>query len=230
MNPSVWRRSAGACSGGIEITGAISPGGERAIPWAVLLSELMLQRTRADLVVPVCEQVMRRYPTAPDLADAPSEEVEELLRPLGFLHRNARLQAGAQSCRAGVPRTMDGLLAVPGVGRYAATATLCFAYGRRMAVVDPSVIRSLARLEVFTSTKARPREDSALWAAAQELLPARGARQWNYAVLDHAALICQPRPRCRECPVLEVGRTGLAFVARDSGATPSRVLGGTTGQ
>jgi A/G-specific adenine glycosylase len=196
----------------------------------VLLSELMLQRTRADLVVPVYEQVMRRYPTAADLADAPSEEIEELLRPLGFLHRNARLQAGARSCRAGVPRTMDGLLAVPGVGRYAATATLCFAYARRMAVVDPSVIRSLGRLEVFTSSKARPREDPALWAAAYALLPARGARQWNYAVLDHAALICRPRPRCRECPVLEICRTGLAFVASDRGTPAARGRGGTVGQ
>ena len=138
-------------------------------------------------------------------------------------------QCASSSCGAGVPwwcPKNDGWpLAVPGVGRYAATATLCFAYGRRLAVVDPSVIRLFGRLEVFTSTKVRPREDPALWAAAQELLPARGARQWNYAVLDHAALVCRPRPRCRECPVLGICRTGLALVACDGGTTADRALG-----
>ena len=183
----------------------------------MLLSELMLQRTRADLVVPVYQEVMSRHPTAADFADAPSNELAELLRPLGFLHRNARLQAAAEACRSGVPRTMDGLVAVPGIGRYAATATLCFAYGRRLGVIDPGVIRFLARLGVITSRRGRPRDDPELWAAADALLPGRDARQWNYGVLDHCALVCRPRPRCRDCAILELCPTGRALVARNEG-------------
>jgi A/G-specific adenine glycosylase len=173
-------------------------------PWAVLLAELMLQRTRADLVPRVYQATMRRYPTAADFADAPAAELEVLLRPLGYHHRNARLQAAADACRRRVPRTMAGLLAVPGVGRYGATATLCFAYGRRLAVVDPSVIRVLGRLGLGESSRARPREDPSLWAAADELLPRNAARDWNYAVLDLGTLVCRPVPRCRECPLVDL--------------------------
>lgn len=128
----------------------------------------------------------------------------EAVRPLGYSHRNMRLQAAADACRAGVPRTMGRLMAVPGVGRYAATATLCLAFGRRLAVIDPTIIRLLDRLGLATSDRARPRDDPALWAAAQALLPRRDARTWNLALLDLGALVCQPKPRCPECPLLSL--------------------------
>ena len=193
-------------------------------PWAVLLAELMLQRTRADLVVPVYVEVLRRYPTAAALADAQPDDVEALLRPLGYLHRNARLRAAADACRDGVPRTMAALLRVPGVGRYAATATLSFAFGRRLAVIDPSVIRVLDRLGLGSSLRARPRDDPALWSAATAALPRRGSRKWNYAVLDLGALICRPTPRCPECPLLQVCPTGqeLATVGHSENGVSSR--------
>jgi A/G-specific adenine glycosylase len=177
-------------------------------PWAVLLAELMLQRTRADLVPRVFEQTISRYPTARDFAQAPGDEIERLLRPLGYHHRNARLPLAAKHCVESVPRTMRGLLAVPGVGRYAAAATLCFAYGRRLAVVDPSVIRVVSRLGLGESRRARPRDDPSLWAAADALVPTRAAREWNYAILDLGATICQPKPRCGDCPLLTVCPTG----------------------
>lgn len=183
-------------------------------PWAVLLAELMLQRTRADLVPRIYEETMRRYPTARDFAQAPWEELEPLLRSLGYHHRNARLQLAAKECADGVPRTIDGLLGVTGVGRYAATATLCFAFGRRVAVVDPSVIRVIDRLGFGRSTRARPRDDPSLWAAAAGLLPPRSAREWNYALLDLGAMVCRATPRCAHCPLLECCPTGLARAGR----------------
>lgn len=182
-------------------------------PWAVLLAELMLQRTRADLVVAVYDEAMRRYPSAAAFADAPPKEIADLLRPLGYKHRNKRLQAAAAACREGVPRTMTGLLGVPGVGRYAARATLCFAYGRRLGVVDPSVIRVLDRLDIARSSRVRPREDGELWKAADRLLPARNSRTWNYAVLDLGAVVCRPKPRCPACPLLPLCPTGAAHIA-----------------
>lgn len=168
----------------------------------------MLQRTRADLVPRIYEDVMRRYPTARDFQAAAWDELEPLLRPLGYHHRNARLQQAASECAHGVPQTMDGLLSITGVGRYAAAATLCFAFGQRVSVVDPSVIRVLARLGFAKSLRARPRDDPAVWAAADELLPRTAVREWNYAILDLGASVCRPRPRCHACPLMPVCPTG----------------------
>lgn len=171
-------------------------------PWAVLLSELMLQRTRADLVTPVYVRVMAHWPTALELAEADPGAVADALRPLGLAHRNVRIRAAAAVCaERGVPRTLEGLLEIPGVGRYSATATLCFAYGRHLAVVDPSVIRILGRLGFGVCKRPRPREDPSVWRAATALLPSRGAREWNYAMLDLGALVCRKQPLCAYCPV-----------------------------
>ncbi len=176
-SPGSLHPSAGGSGAGTVSAVGYFPWRRTREPWEVLLAELMLQRTRADLVVPVYDSAMRRYPTAAAFADAPNDDLADLLRPLGYHHRNARLRAAARACSSEVPRTMAGLMSVPGVGRYAATATLCFAYGRRLAVIDPSVIRVLARLHLGTSQRARPRDDPALWAAADQLLPSRGARE-----------------------------------------------------
>lgn len=184
----------------------------RGDPWQVLLAELLLQRTRADLVAPVYDRLLARWPSAAELAAADHGEVAELLSPLGFDHRNRRIQAGASACADGVPRTVEGLLKVPGVGRYASTATLCFAYGRRLALIDPTIIRVLDRLGLAASTRARPRDDLAVWDSAQALLPARDARTWNYAMLDLGSLVCRARPRCDECPLLDLCPTGRATI------------------
>jgi A/G-specific adenine glycosylase len=173
----------------------------------------MLQRTRADLVVPVYEEVIERYPSAGALAQAPPREVENLLRPLGYSHRNARIQAAARACEEGVPRTLPGLLAIPGVGRYAASATLCFAFGRRLAIVDPNVIRVLDRLGLGSSIRSRPRDDPSLWEAANVLVPRGAAREWNFGLLDLGALVCRPKARCNECPLLSWCPTGASSVS-----------------
>lgn len=178
----------------------------------MLLAELLLQRTRADLVVSIYERLLQRWPTAQSLAGAEPGDVAAVLRPLGFEHRNRRIQAAARACGEGVPRTLDGLLAIPGVGRYAASATLCFAYRRRMAVIDPTVIRILERLELAKSTRSRPREDAAVWEAAQAVMPSKDARTWNYAMLDFGALVCRVRPRCLECPLVSLCPTGQALM------------------
>jgi A/G-specific adenine glycosylase len=170
-------------------------------PWPVLLAELMLQRTRADLVVPVYRAVTAAYPTAAALADAEPNEVRRLAWPLGLHHRLPRLQAAAAAVRDGVPTTPQGLLAVPGVGPYAANATLCFAFGRRVPIIDANVLRVLSRLTGLASERSRPRDDPQAWAHAGALLPARRVREWNCALLDLSALVCRPRPNCSVCPL-----------------------------
>lgn len=177
------------------------PWRQTADPWHILLAELMLQRTRADLVSPVFIEVTNRWPSARDLSAADPAEFCEVVRPLGLTHRFARLQAAAEACERGVPRTYDALLQVPGVGRYVATATMCIAFGRRMAVVDPAVIRYLERFAGVTSNRSRPRMDEQYWSLATQMMPGRRAREWNFAVLDLSATVCRPAPRCQTCPM-----------------------------
>jgi A/G-specific adenine glycosylase len=177
-------------------------------PWEVLLAELMLQRTRADLVVPVYGATLTRFPTAEAFAAASAKEVEFLLRPLGLRHRAGRIQEVARAVVNGVPTTSAGLLRIPGVGDYVAAATLCFAFGRRVAIIDPNVIRILDHLLHVRSARTRPRTDPLLWLVAGALLPRRGVREWNYALLDFGAAVCSAQPKCGDCPLRLLCPTG----------------------
>jgi A/G-specific adenine glycosylase len=179
-------------------------------PWLVLLAEVLLQRTRADLVDPVFRRLVLAYPTATDMAFAPPEQVDAILEPLGLRHRFPRVRQLATRSQRGVPQSVDRLLELPGVGKYVAHATACFAFGRRLPVIDPNVIRVLGRLGLATSTAARPRDDARMWTTAGSLLPARRVREWNYALLDLGALVCQRRPRCEVCPLISLCPTGQA--------------------
>ena len=169
-------------------------------PWEVLLAELMLQRTRVDVVERVYRSAIDVYPTAQAFSSASPEAVAELLRPLGLESRSLRLQGVATAVEDGVPRSLEGLLTIPGVGRYAATATLCFGFGRHLGVVDPSIIRIFRRLWGVESTRSRPHTDPEMWAFSTSLVPRRRAREWNWALLDLGAAICRPKPHCSVCP------------------------------
>jgi A/G-specific adenine glycosylase len=175
-------------------------------PYAVLVAELLLQRTRADLVAPIYEHFLAEYPTPEQLAAAEPSELVQLLRPLGFLHRSARLpelgRALVERHEGRVPRSKSRLLALPGVGEYAANAVLAVAFNQRRPLLDPNVIRLLDRVLGRRSTKARPRDDASLWRFVEELLPRRGAREFSLALVDVGAVVCRARrPRCFECPL-----------------------------
>jgi A/G-specific adenine glycosylase len=175
-------------------------------PYAVLIAELLLQRTRADLVEPLYRSFLVEYPTPKALARADADRVIELLRPLGFLHRSARLptlgQALVSRHRGRVPRSKAALIALPGVGEYVANAVLTIAFNERRPLLDPNVIRVLDRVFNQRSTRTRPRSDPGLWRYIGELLPRRGAREFNLAMVDLGALVCRARrPKCLECPL-----------------------------
>jgi A/G-specific adenine glycosylase len=109
----------------------------------------------------------------------------------------------------GVPGTHEGLVALPGVGPYAANATLAVAFDRRAPVVD-GVTARVYRRYFGLPAEALASEDDALWSVVERVTPRRGARTWNWAVLDLAATVCLPaRPRCGECP-LATGCTSSA--------------------
>lgn len=179
-----------------------------ATPWAILVSEIMLQQTPVARVLPAYESWLRRWPTPADLAaDAPGEAVRQWDR-LGYPRRALNLHAIARALveRHGgeVPSSYDELLALPGIGPYTAAAVASFAYRRRHAVLDTNVRRVLARLVNGEEhpPKARTTAEQRL---AETLLPddpPRAAR-WAAASMELGALICTARaPSCGACPVV----------------------------
>ena len=184
----------------------------RAFPWRetddpfqILVAEVLLQRSRGKTVARVFEALVDRWPDAASWRWPGSTRSGPVIRPLGLVRRAAVLKALAREVvqLGGVPRTLDGLLALPGVGRYAASATLAVAFGRRHATVDGVTARVYRRyfgLEDHLPASS----DRELWALVDSVTPRTGVREWNWAVLDLAATVCLPaRPRCDECPLVE---------------------------
>ncbi|REE97975.1 A/G-specific adenine glycosylase [Thermomonospora umbrina] len=179
-----------------------------ATPWAVLVSEIMLQQTPVVRVLPVWEQWMRRWPTPAALAAEPSGEAVRAWGRLGYPRRALRLHACAVTLVERhdglVPSDHDELLALPGIGAYTAAAVASFAFRQRHAVLDTNVRRVLARL--ITGVEYPPKSQTvAEVAVAESLLPtdASVAARWAVAVMELGALVCTARsPRCVDCPVI----------------------------
>ena len=169
-------------------------------PYAVLVSEVMLQQTQAARIVERFPRFMARFPTAEVLAAAPSGEVLAEWAGLGYNRRALALQrAVAAVAERGWPDDVDGLEALPGVGPYTARAVASLAFGRRAGVVDTNVRRWLIRR--FGTADA----PGALQSLADDLAtagPDAAAAEWTHATMEFGAAICRPRaPRCDACPI-----------------------------
>ena len=175
-------------------------------PYRVLVSEIMLQQTQVDRVVPKYREFLRRYPTLASLAAARVDEVRRLWYPLGYNIRPVRLHAIAREtvARYGgrLPDRAETLQSLPGVGRYTAGAILAFAYGRDAAVLDTNVRRVLGRVFLGPRRLARVRGDTAFWELAEALVPRGRGYDFNQALMDFGATWCTPRrPKCPLCPM-----------------------------
>lgn len=175
-------------------------------PFRVLIAELFLQKTQAKQVLPTYSAFIRRFRTIEILARAPLQQVRIAIWSLGLPARARQLKAIARTLTASfgsrVPHTERELLSLQGIGPYTAGAVLCFAFGRKRAVVDANVIRLLARYFGLESTRPRPRTDQKLWRIAEEMVPAERFREYNWAIFDFAAKVCRARsPLCRTCPL-----------------------------
>ena len=172
-------------------------------PFLILVAEVLLQRSRGKTVAKVYETFVARWPDAASLARAHVDTIEKVIRPLGLSRRAGTLKqmAAVVSGLGEVPSTLDGLLALPGVGPYAAGATLAVAFGKRAPVVDGVTARVYRRY--FGLDPAIPASsDPELWRVVTEASPARNDKEWNWAVLDLASSVCLPKvPRCHECPL-----------------------------
>ncbi len=174
-------------------------------PYAILVSEVMLQQTQVDRVIPRWYAWLDRFPTLQALAAASRSDVIRAWQGLGYNLRAVRLHEIARQAveRFGgcLPGTLDGLLALKGIGHYTAGAVACFAYGQPVALVDTNVRRVLGR--VFLGLPlAGPEQERAVVEVAEQTLPAGEAYAWNQALMDLGARICTVhRPACLVCPL-----------------------------
>jgi A/G-specific adenine glycosylase len=167
-------------------------------PWAVLVSEVMLQQTQAARVIPRWESFLERFPTVETCAAAPLADVLREWQGLGYPRRarNLHLTANRVVELGGFPRDLDGLLALPGVGRYTARAVMAFAFELDAAVVETNIARVYARVEGERLTAGR------VQAIADSHCAHGDAWAWNQCLMDLGAVLCRPvDPRCHECPV-----------------------------
>lgn len=172
----------------------------------MLVTEMLLRKTRAESVEPIVTELFRCHPDLPSLAQADIAELEGLLRPLGLHRIRARaimeVSRRLLAERGGqVPEDYEALLSLPHVGRYVANAVLLFAFGQPRPIVDANVVRLFERyfriprpIEVH---KADP-----LWELAERLTPAEQPEAFAWGMLDLGAAVCTPRrPACGRCPL-----------------------------
>jgi A/G-specific adenine glycosylase len=173
-------------------------------PYKILVSEIMLQQTQVDRVIPKYREFLRRYPTIEDLARARARELRRVWYPLGYNIRPIRLRKLAREVvarhRGRIPNSYDGLLAMDGVGRYTAGAVLSFAFGQDAPILDTNVARLLQR---YVGLPQRPRNAQThrrLWELARRVIPPGQAYHINQAMMDFGALVCTARrPKCPTC-------------------------------
>lgn len=168
-------------------------------PWRILVSEVMLQQTQVERVIPKWHAFLDVFPTPADCAAASLGDVLRLWQGLGYPRRARNLQAAAtvtvERHDGRLPDDLDALLGLPGIGPYTARAVLAFAFERDVAVVDTNIARILARTagERLTPKRAQTRADGAV--------PEGQGWVWNQVLMDLGATLCRPTPKCVECPL-----------------------------
>lgn len=191
-----------------EVSGRSFPWRETKDPYKILIAEKLLQKTSVrPYLVEAYIEIIGKYPTINDLAEAKVEDVLNLVKPLGLHYRAKELINLAQVIQIEhcgiIPRDIESLLRLPGVGDYTARALLCFGFGEDVPIVDTNVARILHRLfDLPGKLSSNPARKKSLIEMAGRLIPQEGARDFNFAVLDLGALLCiSTNPLCGDCPL-----------------------------
>lgn len=175
-------------------------------PYHILVSEVMLQQTQVDRVLPKYREWLEKYPSLEALAAAPEADVVQTWYPLGYNIRPRRLQSIAREsvARFGgrLPDDEPTLRSFKGIGAYTAGAVMSFAFGKRAAILDTNVARVLFRVFVGTGDPGSHAMERRLWALSRAVLPHKHVFDFNQALMDLGALVCTARkPRCLVCPL-----------------------------
>jgi A/G-specific adenine glycosylase len=196
-------------------------------PYAVWVSEMMLQQTQVATVIPFFQRWMTRFPTLEALASADEQDVLHAWQGLGYYSRARNLLRGARAVMeqhgGQVPSEVAQLLALPGVGPYTAGAIASIAHNVRAPIVDGNVIRVLARLFALRGDPTRAPLKGRLWDLAAELAPEQRAREFNSGLMELGAMVCTPvRPKCDVCPLADACAARRQGVQAELPETPAR--------
>ena len=175
-------------------------------PYAIMVSEFMLQQTQVATVLDFYARWLARFPDFQTLAAASEADVLHVWQGLGYYSRARNLHRAAQQVverhSGALPDDLAAIAALPGVGRYTAGAIASFAFDRATPIIDANIARVLARLLDLREPIDTARGSAILWQTAAALLPVRGGRLHNSALMELGALVCTPRtPQCPQCPV-----------------------------
>ena len=175
-------------------------------PYHILVSEIMLQQTQVDRVLPKYHEWLAKYPSFFVLADAAPDDVTATWRPLGYNIRPRRLHAIAREAVARydgrLPSDPETLLSFKGIGAYTAGAIRSFAFGQRAAILDTNVARVLFRVFVGRGDAKAHATKKHLWAVSEALVPRKHVFDFNQALMDLGAMVCVARnPKCLVCPM-----------------------------
>ncbi len=189
-----------------EKEGRCLPWRQSADPYAIWISEIMLQQTRVTTVIPYFERWLERFPTVFALAEASEQEALSAWEGLGYYRRARNLQRAAKTLvtehGGNLPRDAEAWRRLPGIGRYTASALAALLAGQDEVAIDGNAKRVLSRVYDIAEPVDAPSGERAVIARAQENLPAGRAADYNQALMDLGALICTPRaPRCEVCPL-----------------------------
>ncbi|MFC7373628.1 A/G-specific adenine glycosylase [Fictibacillus iocasae] len=182
------------------------PWRESRDPYRIWVSEIMLQQTRVDTVIPYYNNFIEKFPELKDLAEAEPEQVMKAWEGLGYYSRVMNLQTAVKEVRERfdgiVPRTPEGISSLKGVGPYTAGAVLSIAYGVPEPAVDGNVMRVLSRILLIDEDIAKPKTRKTFEKAVRELISHEDPSSFNQALMELGAIICTPRsPACLVCPV-----------------------------
>lgn len=184
--------------------------------WEVLVSEMLLWQTKADVVETVWEPFWSRFPSPSALATAAPSAISEITTKLGLEERSEYLRSSAvriiSEYGGEVPEERERLISLMGIGGSSASAVRAFYFLRDEAIVDHNVTKIISRM--FALDKG---DQSAVKAVAERMLPLGWAREWGYALLDLGALVCKYRPACSKCPMQGMCATGIGKKRQEKG-------------
>lgn len=190
------------------------PWRETSDPYRIWISEIMLQQTQVDTVIPYYHRFLKIFPDVDALAAAPLQDVLKAWENLGYYSRARNISAAAkmvvEKFGGRIPETMDEIKTLPGIGEYTAGAILSIAYGKTVPAVDGNVRRILSRVFAIRKPVGDPGEQRILTTMAAAMVPARHPGDFNQALMDLGATLCKAKnPACAGCPIISVCRAHL---------------------
>ena len=175
-------------------------------PYAIWISEIMLQQTQVATVIPYYQRFLKSFPTVHDLAKSDLSKVLKTWEGLGYYSRARNLHRASKIVlnhfRGKIPDDLKDLLDLPGIGKYTAGAILSIAYNKEAPILDGNVKRVLSRLFAISSNLEGVKTEGLLWKISESLIPKGCPNSFNQAIMDLGAMICTPKdPQCHRCPL-----------------------------